>query len=140
MAGYGRNLPVLQKKFNNIEMLDGAEDMASGMPQNVTKHVQYIQEFNWPEQKYDCVVGVFCLSYLDEEEIDTVLNKMYLSLNHFGYIVLMEPVLQVEEDVKERQQKITEQKMTIRSVKYYKKRFQKLQIALFSGRIDEKKG
>ena len=48
---------------------------------------------------------------------------MHKGLTQHGHIVLMEPVLNVGEDVDEKPQEITEQRMTIRSVKYYKKRF-----------------
>jgi hypothetical protein len=38
MAGYGRNVPILKEKFNNIELLDGSKEMVALMPQDVTKH------------------------------------------------------------------------------------------------------
>ena len=99
MAGFGRNYDVLEKKFKNIEMLDGSKELSDQNKHPVVKHVSYIQKWQWPSDMYDAVVGVFCLCYLKDSELAPVLQKMENSLNDLGYIILMEPVLKPTETV-----------------------------------------
>jgi len=42
MAGYGRNYEVLAKKFEQVEMLDGSEELSNKNQHPVVKHVEYI--------------------------------------------------------------------------------------------------
>ena len=46
----------------------------------------------------------------------------------FGYLLFMEPVLPVDDDVDERDHPDTGQKMKIRSVKYYKDIFRSMKM------------
>ena len=88
MAGYGRNDSVLAKMFRNIEMLDGSEEMVKRMPDGVTKHQQYIENFKWPDDLYDCVIGVWCLCYLKGVAVENALAGMEKSIKEIGYIIL----------------------------------------------------
>ena len=120
MAGAGRNYSVLKKKFKYIEMLDASKEMAEEIPYDVEKHLCYIELFKWPSKKYHCIVGVFCLCYIEKSwEITSILSKMEESCVDFGYLLFMEPVLSTDDDVNERDHPDTGQKMKIRSVKYY---------------------
>ena len=114
--------------------------MASHNLNPVFKHVEYIQKFKFPGDTYDCLVDVFCLCYLSEKEIEAFLPKMEDSLTSLGYIVLMEPVLQVGEAMNERMFKEKGQHMMIRSAKYYLRLFKKNQVKVMWTRRDEKKG
>ena len=140
MAGYGRNYEVLAQKFEQVEMLDGSEELSKINRHPVVKHVQYIQKFVFPLHTYDCIVGVFCLCYLSEKEIEKLLPQMEESLTILGSIVLMEPVLKVTEDNNPRKLPEQRQHMAIRSAKYYTRLFRQLQLKVVSTRRDEKKG
>ena len=93
MAGYGRNYPVLKKNFRHVEMLDGSAEMWEHNNHPVTKHFLKIEDFKWPVDEYDCVLGVWCLCYLSGERLLDALAGMEKSVKELGYIVLMEPVL-----------------------------------------------
>ena len=140
MAGYGRNYEVLAKKFKHVEMLDGSAQLTQKNPHPVVKHVEYVQKFEFPAETFDCVVGVFCLCYLTEREIEKLLPKMEESLTVLGYIVLVEPVLKVEEGDRDRQLPEQRQHMAIRSAKYYSRLFRNNKVKVMWTRRDEKKG
>ena len=101
LAGFGRNYSVLAKMFRNIEMLDGSEEMVKRMPDGVTKHQQYIENFKWPDDHYDCVIGVWCLCYLKGVAVENALAGMEKSIKEIGYIILQEPVLVDDADYDE---------------------------------------
>ena len=103
MAGIGRNYEVLARWFEQVEMLDGSQELSDKNEHPVVKYVEYIQKFKWKSNSYDAVVGVFCLCYLTDQEIEQVVLKMEESLTEFGNIVLMEPVLMSHELVDRRQ-------------------------------------
>ena len=102
MSGIGRNYPVLKGKFDEIEMLEGSKLMMSDNKHDVIRHEQRIENFEWPEYKYECVVGVFCLGYLSGDDLVNALIGMRKSLKYFGRIILMEPILNETEDVDEK--------------------------------------
>ena len=52
--------------------------------------------------RYDCILGVWCLGYLNITEQETVLARMQGSIKPSGYIILMEPVLKNEDEVDEK--------------------------------------
>ena len=52
--------------------------------------------------RYDCILGVWCLGYLNIAEIKTVLPRMQGSIKPSGFIILMEPVLKDEDEVDEK--------------------------------------
>ena len=52
--------------------------------------------------RYDCILGVWCLGYLDITEHETVLTGMQGSIKSSGFIILMEPVLKNEDEVDEK--------------------------------------
>ena len=130
MAGIGRNVNVLKKKFHKVECLDGSVGMLEKCPTDVVKHLSMIQDFDFPKKKYDSIVGVFCLCYLASNEIESVLVKMEQSLKDYGFIILLEPVLAVGDHQTERVHPDTEQRMMVRSAKYYTRLFAKLQISV----------
>ena len=103
MAGIGRNYEVLARWFEQVEMLDGSQELSDKNEHPVVKYVEYLQKFKWQCNSYDAVVGVFCLCYLTDQEIEQVVLKMEESLTEFGNIVLMEPVLMSHELVDRRQ-------------------------------------
>ncbi len=76
MAGYGRNYPVLKKNFRHVEMLDGSAEMWEHNNHPVTKHFLKIEDFKWPVDEYDCVLGVWCLCYLSGERLLDALAGM----------------------------------------------------------------
>ena len=57
-----------------------------------------IEHFSWPLDEYDCIVGVYCLCYLKDDNLKNALAGMQRSVKKTGYIVLMEPVLLEENE------------------------------------------
>lgn len=131
MAGYGRNVPVYRKIYNHIELLDGSEELVQEMPSGVKKHLCKIQEFDWGTMRYDCILGVWCLGYLNITEHKTVLAGMQGSIKPSGYIILMEPVLKNEDEVDEKFIAEKGQWLRARKTSYYTKLFQQLQIPIY---------
>ena len=72
------------------------------MSNRVIKHTIKIQDFKWPVDEYDCVIGVWSLCYLGYKERCDFMQKAEESLKEGGHIILFEPVLSKEEDQKER--------------------------------------
>ena len=93
MSGIGRNYPVLKKRFREVEMLDGSVEMWKHNKHPVKKLEMQIEHFQWPLDEYDCIVGIYCLCYLKDENLLISLAGMQKSVKGTGYIVLMEPVL-----------------------------------------------
>ena len=56
-----------------------------------------IQNFDWPEEVYECIIGVWCLAYLETKDIMKHLPKIENSLEDAGYCLLIEPVLSENE-------------------------------------------
>ena len=132
MAGYGRNYPVLKKNFRHVEMLDGSAEMWEHNNHPVTKHFLKIEDFKWPVDEYDCVLGVWCLCYLSGERLLDALAGMEKSVKELGYIVLMEPVLaedSVHETVQWDENCRDEQ---ARKQSWYERRFKRLGIKVHS--------
>ena len=93
MSGEGRNYPVLQRYFFNVEMLEQSDDMVKYYNSNVVLHHLRIQNFDWPESKYDCVAGCWSLCYLKTEDRILVLEKMTKSLKENDHIIFIEPII-----------------------------------------------
>ena len=64
MAGIGRNYPVLKRTFKEIEMLDASVEMNKLNKHPVKIHECYVENYEWPKEHYNGVVGVACLCYL----------------------------------------------------------------------------
>ena len=86
------------------------------------KHQKCIEKFKWPEDSYDCVVGVFCLCYLQGQNLKNALAGMERSIKETGYIVLMEPVLENSAEEKEKPFGEEGQKMMIRKRNWYERK------------------
>ena len=93
MAGPGRNIETILKWCKELEVLDSSEEMLKHCPDSVKKHHTPIQHFNWPQDHYDVIVGVWFLSYLDPAESLDVLAKIHGSLKENGSLILFEPIL-----------------------------------------------
>ena len=93
MAGYGRNLDSTKNFFKNIEMLDGSSEMTKCLPRRVIRHQCKLEEFEWPNyEKYDCILGVFCLGYLTDKQILEIFSAAKRSLKAKGKLIMLEPV------------------------------------------------
>ena len=97
MAGIGRNYEVLRNYFTNIEMLEQSESMYKHIHKSVHVRKVKIQEFKWPKEEYDCVVGVWCLCYLSTYEYGVQIKNIEESLQIGGHLILFEPVLSKRE-------------------------------------------
>ena len=58
--------------------------------------------YQWPKEKYDCVVGVWSLSSIPYEAVENLLVSIDQSLKVPGYLVLIDPVLEHTEQQTER--------------------------------------
>ena len=56
-------------------MLEQSQDYASHMPEEVKKYVVMVQNFAWPKDRYQCIVGVWCLCYLNYEDQCKLINS-----------------------------------------------------------------
>lgn len=103
MAGCGRNMELLGRHFAEVEMLERNKTMSAAIERlscspNVI-HQQDIRYFNWSEKVeiYDCIVGIWCLSYLSTKEITQLLQGIKMALKPDGFVILFESVLQASE-------------------------------------------
>lgn len=96
MAGQGRNFPVLRAYFSEVEMLEQAKSLTDCFDKRIKKHVMRIQDFTWPIDEYECVIGVWCLAYLGNQDIENVLEKAIKAVRKGGHILLFEPILPVD--------------------------------------------
>lgn len=138
MAGYGRNYSVLKERFRHVEMLDGSEEMMKRNEHEVTKHRKYIQDFKWPVDEYDCIVGVWCLCYLQGVHLKNALAGMLTSVKERGYLVLMEPVLATDALVEESPFMEHGQGMMVRKRSWYERRFEDMHIEVLDAVYYEK--
>ena len=93
MAGFGRNYVCTKSFFKNIEMLDGSSEMTKHMSPKVIRHQCKLEEFEWPNyEKYDCILGVFCLGYLTDKQILEIFSAAKRSLKAKGKLIMLEPV------------------------------------------------
>ena len=97
-----------------------------------------IQEFVWQEEYYDCVLGVWCLCYLNSKDKSRIVSKMESALQYGGHMILIEPVLGKNENVLERYHVNTKQQMIIRTEATYRNLFKEFQMhVLHSERYDK---
>ena len=97
MAGPGRNVESIQRYCKELEVLDSSKQMLKHCPDSVKKHHAAIQNFDWPQDCYDVIVGVWFLSYLSPAESLDVLAKIQGSLKKDGSLILFEPILKDDE-------------------------------------------
>ena len=89
--------------------------MATYIDKSVKTHVQRIQDFTWPENEYECIVGVWSLCYLGYQDRCRFISKALDALKEGGHIVLFEPTLEKDEPQFERPHSNKEQQMIVRS-------------------------
>ena len=93
MAGCGRNAALLNKYFKKVSMVEAASKNLPWWPKYVEAFNCKVQDFDFKEDNYDCIVGVWCLSYLNSTDREELLDKIFRSLRHKGYLILFEAVL-----------------------------------------------
>jgi len=92
-CGYGRISQELKRERPDLE-LEGVE-ISEGFASHFSACVGScfngsIQDFT-PTRKYDAIIIVTVLMYLDESEISAVLGKLWDSLNRGGKLICIEP-------------------------------------------------
>ena len=97
MAGCGRNYSVLKEYFHNIEMLDCTPKMVEKHNKSVDSYCASVQDFDWPWDKYNCIVGCWALCYLDINEREILRGDIDTALNDSGVYIMIEPVMRVDE-------------------------------------------
>ena len=73
----------------------------------ITSHATRVQEFAWPTDHYDLVLGVWCLSYLNDSEVYLLLLNIKRGLKDGGMVVFNETILG-DAEPEARQQEIVE--------------------------------
>ena len=63
----------------------------------IKTYPQRIQDFQWPEEKYECIIGVWSLCYLDYKDRCDLIKNATKALKEGGHILLFEPVLSKNE-------------------------------------------
>lgn len=67
--------------------------MTKCMSRKVMCHQCKLEEFEWPNyEKYDCILGVFCLGYLTDMQIVQIFTIAKRSLKAKGKLIMLEPV------------------------------------------------
>ena len=80
MAGCGRNAQLLKQYFWKISMLDAVKENVESCPRYVEGFHMKVQEFNFVEHRYDCILGVWTLCYLNFADRKEVLENIYRSI------------------------------------------------------------
>ena len=70
--------------------------------EDVTVHRTGLMTYQWPKEKFDCVVGVWSLSSVKHGQVEDLLVDIDKSMKDLGYLVLIEPVLDNTEEQTER--------------------------------------
>lgn len=73
MAGTGRNLPTLAPHCRHIDAIEQIPKFTHAYPKSIKSTtiaavVVQVQDFKWTPS-YDLIVGIWCLSYLNEGDI-----------------------------------------------------------------------
>ena len=100
--------------------MDGCKEMTDLIEEGIPKTTCYIQDYRWKLDNFDCILGYFCLCYLNVDEIESVLKEMKRSLRIFGCIIMVEPVLKICDTQRERDLDVKEESIKIRKVEFYK--------------------
>ena len=93
--------------------------MTKNYYKDITKHEIRIQEFDWMSQRYDCIIGVWCLGYLNQEERENVMTGITTALKNDGYVILFEAVLKEDDTADQRLHNIRKQQLMIRKEEFY---------------------
>lgn len=56
-----------------------------------------IQDFDWPEERFDTIIGIWCLGYLDYNDRFNTLVGIHKALKEGGHVILFEAVTQENE-------------------------------------------
>ena len=70
--------------------------------EHVITHRASLMSYEWPKEKFDCVVGVWSLSSVPHEQVENLLVHIDQSMKDFSFAVLIEPVLDDNEEQTER--------------------------------------
>ena len=97
MAGCGRNYSILKKYFYEIEMLDATKKMVQQHDEFVKSHHSTVQNFKWPLQRFNCIMGCWAFCYLDDKERFKLTVNITDALFDGGMYILIEPVVQENE-------------------------------------------
>lgn len=97
MAGCGRNAAVLNRFFKKVHMVEAVEKNVKWWPKYVKANNCRVQDYDFGESRFDCIVGVWCLSYLNTDDRQELLTNIFMSLRPRGYLILFEPVLRKDE-------------------------------------------
>ena len=119
MAGCGRNATLLKQYFHRVSLMDSGKIMVDQWPRNITGHHKKVQDFSFGEQRFDCIIGVWSLCYLNTNDRGQLIDRIFRSLRPQGFLILFEPVLRKDEPQVERLHKWREQQMVIRSQKAF---------------------
>jgi len=92
MAGNGRNRELLKRHFNHIDMLEQSPEMTDGYLNDIEKYTVRIQDFDWISNKYWCIFGSWCFSYLDKKDREDAIAGMNDALNGDGFMIFFEAV------------------------------------------------
>ena len=89
-----------------------------------------MMSYCWPNEKFDCVVGVWSLSSVKLEQVENLLVKIDQSMKVLGHLVLIEPVLDKSEKQQERVALDGQEQHMVRSEKTYRRFFRNCQYTL----------
>ena len=64
---------------------------------DITVNHVNLMSYCWPNEKFDCVVGVWSLSSVKLDQVENLLVKIDQSMQVLGHLVLIEPVLDKNE-------------------------------------------
>ena len=112
-------------------MLEQSATAAAFIDKQVKTHVQRIQDYEWPVEEYECIVGVWSLCYLGYKDRCHFINMAINALKEGGHIVLFEPTLAKDEPQIERPHSNPEQQMIVRSRDSYVHLFQEFGFSRF---------
>ena len=125
MAGHGRHGGLLKRSFRQVEMLEQSPSMTKGYDENIIKHETRIQAFEWPGEKYQCIMGCWCFGYLDHLDREDALTGIYKALKTDGFLVFFESVVDKDSLVDAKRHWLQDQQLIERREEFYDKFFER---------------
>ena len=52
-----------------------------------------IQDFDWPEERFDTIIGIWCLGYLNYIDRFNTLVGIQKALKEGGHVIFLKPLL-----------------------------------------------
>jgi len=97
-SGIGRFIPYFSKKFRSVVQIDFSEgniikarELHKGIA-NVKYRIQNVMSASFDDMTLDCVFGNWILQYLEDNEVETLVSRIYVWLKPGGTVFFREGI------------------------------------------------